>query len=551
MEEIIASSQAAGLALSSQKIRGALLSISKQGPVIDQVFERALILKPLGEGEFTADDVKPLYMFDKELPLELNEKHILITSVAATQVLTRNLNIKLQKQSEIDAVLSFQAEPLLPYPVEEAVLDSQIVSSSKAGSQIILQAIRKDDLRDHLSFFTDLGLEPEVVTSPSAALAHFAEVYAFPSSKPYYVIHIDAEETICLLGKEGKLVSSYAIPHGYNHLQESETTGKKNPPLLTENYLELRRLISQALTALAKQNKKLRANEVLICGEGSLYAPLLSEDLAEDLKLQLKPPQAHEGQDPQILLSYALPIALALSGLQGVSSQINFRQNEYAYPYPWKRWKIPIALYSTLCLAIAALIFLFGNAWVEYKENGLRNQYAQLLEDIGKPYSSFESSFQKEKMGNKNPTEDDLIDPEKLSRQELMARILFLQTEISSTPDIFLLQPTVPRVSDLIAWLSNHPKIINEKKENQIEILSLQYVMVKRPTQKKKNERYQIRVDLEFTTPVPMIARELHDALITPNELIDPKGDVKWSSSRDRYKTSFFLRDRKLIKEGS
>ena len=57
-------------------------------------------------------------------------------------------------------------------------------------------------------------------------------------------------------------------------------------------------------------------------------------------------------------------------------------------------------------------------------------------------------------------------------------------------------------------------------------------------------KKYQVKVDLEFSTSSPRIAREFHDSLIAPNDLIDPKGEVKWSSNRGKYRTSFYLKDK-------
>ena len=535
MEEISTSLQAVGLTLSPEKLRGAFLSSSKKGPRIDRLFECGIKLKPPDETEILTDDVKPLYILTEEIPVTLDEKKMIVTGISSTQVLTRPLNLKLKKQSEIQAVLAFQAEPLLPYPIEEAILDSQTISTGQQGSHITLQAVKKEHLRNHINSFNELSLEPEMVTSVPAALAHFGKVYAFPeTTNPYYVIAIEAEETTCLMGKEGKLIGAHTVPYGYRSSKE--------------DHLQILQNAAQAITSLAKQNKKMKASELFVCGEGALQ-PHLSEELAAFIKLKLKTAELNKGEEENELLSFSLPIALALCALPNASTQIDFRQNDYAYPNPWKRWKRPLTTYLALCLLLALLIFFFGKSWTKTRESELRNQYSQLLENIGKPYNVFEMNFQKNKMGNKNPSEEELVAAETLSRDQLMTRILFLQTEVSSAPDIFPLLPTVPRVSDFIAWLSIHPKVVNEKKEPQIEILSLQYLMVKRPTQKSKNERYQVRVDLEFTTPIPMIARELHDALLAPNEMVDPKGDVKWSSSRDRYKTSFFLRDRKPPKE--
>ena len=55
-----------------------------------------------------------------------------------------------------------------------------------------------------------------------------------------------------------------------------------------------------------------------------------------------------------------------------------------------------------------------------------------------------------------------------------------------------------------------------------------------------------MKVELEFSTATPKLAREFHDALIAPNQIVDPKGEVKWSSNRGKYRTSFFLKDKTL-----
>ena len=72
------------------------------------------------------------------------------------------------------------------------------------------------------------------------------------------------------------------------------------------------------------------------------------------------------------------------------------------------------------------------------------------------------------------------------------------------------------------------------------------YKMVKRPEFNKKKEHYQVKVEIEFSTHTPRYAREFHDILLAPNEIIDPTSDVKWSSERGRYRASFFLKDKTL-----
>ena len=77
-----------------------------------------------------------------------------------------------------------------------------------------------------------------------------------------------------------------------------------------------------------------------------------------------------------------------------------------------------------------------------------------------------------------------------------------------------------------------------------MQLESFSYKMVKRPEPNKEREKYQVKVEIEFTTPTPRYAREFHDILLAPNDIIDPKEEVKWNVEKDSYRASFFLVDR-------
>jgi type IV pilus assembly protein PilM len=79
-----------------------------------------------------------------------------------------------------------------------------------------------------------------------------------------------------------------------------------------------------------------------------------------------------------------------------------------------------------------------------------------------------------------------------------------------------------------------------------IQIDTFSYTMTKHPDQKQRLEKYQVKVDLEFSSITPKAAREFHDALIAPNAIVDPKGEIKWGTNKNKYRTSFYLKDRTL-----
>jgi type IV pilus assembly protein PilM len=520
-----------GLEIEGPILKGARLSLIKDKPIINELFEQA-----------HSDIVNQLY-------IENADHALLITAVNPNDVLVRPLEIKLKKEKDIDSTLSFQAEPLLPYPLENGVLDRVIVGPVNEGTLLTLFAVRKDHLKQHLESWEQVSIDPEVVTCVPSALATFANFY-HPSENPLIVLHLGYATTSCLLVHEGKLLAALSVPNGVNKLLEVDPQAAsidyatiENPALHATKEI-LRLDATRLIYALSKQSKGKEANEILLTGEGAAWCHL-GETIVQGLNKTLIIPLGDDKYTSIDLQRYAVSIGSALSALPKTGHLLNFRQEEFSYANPWKRYKKPLAMYMALCLAFAGALFLFGNAYIKYREDELKQSYSDLLVTMHKPYNAFEEEFEK-KFPPSTPREEGqtlaLID---MTRDDLTERLRFLEKELQSTPDSFPLLPNTPRVSDVLAWLSKHPSLVNKDKEAApIQIENLNYSMVKRPEQTKKQEKYQVKVELEFSSPTPKQAREFHDALIAPNDFVDPKGEVKWSSNRGKYRTSFYLKDR-------
>jgi len=313
-------------------------------------------------------------------------------------------------------------------------------------------------------------------------------------------------------------------------------------------FAQMRMEIGKTLLALAKQYKIENVSEILMCGSGAaLYN--LRQALSKSLQTSISLPQPKDSYSSEDLQTHAIAIGLAITALNGWGDQINFRKADFVYPYPWRRYKFHFLVYGLLCLVLAFMIYLFGAAWTQYQESKLKERYSSFLESIGKPYSSFEKEFISKTESVPEGQEVEVKPLSALSQKELENRIDYLEKDTQAIPDVFQLVPNIPRASDVLAWLSNHPNVIGtgEKETPLLTIESFSYTLVKKPDMKKKQEKYQAKVEIEFSTSVPKYAREFHDALIAPNDMVDPKNEVKWSSARDRYRTSFFLKNKPLI----
>lgn len=550
-----------GLDLDAFSLKGAALSLVrgkyKVGALFDYLVEPA------------EDAVKPLYTVEERERLEILSRSHLVVSAAPTQdMLVRPLELRLKKEKDIDAALLFQVEPILPYPSENALVDKVVLEKDKEGTKLTVAAMRKDHLEQHLKQWEALEIIPEVVSAAPHALALFAHHYLAKES-PCYVLHLGIANAFCIVIENGKLIAAQAIPGGLNGLIDviAEETGSDRPTaynaltkmnftigvsstsMAVNTALEaLRMSVMRTVYALVKQLKSKEINEIIATGPGAVIEGLATT-LCAPLKKSLVAFPELDGISLQDALLYALPIGQALSAMPKCPEQVNFRQQEFAYPEPWKRLKQPIMQYFALCAGVAIALFIFGKAYIAYQEGEMHRQYLELLEVMNKPYTAFEKEFLA-----KNPTSRDLnpgeiIEPASLTSDEIKSRLNYIDKEIQATPQLFPLLPNVPRVSDVLAWISAHPAFVKQGEggdggKEALQIESFSYVVVKRPEPTKKQEKYQVKVELEFSTLTPKRAREFHDALIAPNDMVDAKGEIKWSSNRDRYRTSFFLKDK-------
>lgn len=552
-----------GLDIDSFSLKGVALSLVRGKLSFDEAFDFVM--------EITQEEggiVKQLYMPEKKELLEnLAEKNLVVSAANTQEVLVRPLELTLTKDKDIDDTLSFQIEPLLPYPVENAVADKILLSKDKEGSKLTVFCIRKDHLQQHLDQWQGLEIVPEVVSAAPQALVFFGNQFV-ESESQYFIVHIGIENSFGVLVDQDKLVAAQSIPAGLNSLidiyaheknidkssayielfnQKLHIDPSKLSPDLKTATDEIRMTVMRTVFSLAKQLKGKEINGLLVTGPGAVL-----EGFPEILYSQLKKTQPTLKQDADFgvsehdLLKFALPIGEALSALPKSKDQINFRQQEFAYPEPWKRLKQPMMQYFLLSLGIAASLFLFGKAYVAHKEGAVRQQYLDLLSVMNKPYTPFEKEFSEKIYGEQKP----VVSVANLSLNDIKMRLTYLEKEIQSTPQTFPLQPNVPLVSDVLAWISSHPSFINKQQEQKqngsgsMQIQHFSYNMVKRPEPNKKQEKYQVKVELEFSSPTPKMAREFHDALIAPNDMVDPKGEIKWNANRDLYRTSFYLKDK-------
>lgn len=541
---------AVGLEAHSSYVKGAAIISSHGKPKVEKLFESA-----------RSQEGDSLSAYRSYLS---NKKYLLSTGLRGSEVLVRSLTLPLTKESDIETAVEFQMEPLLPYPLENALLSSSRLSQHAQSTDLTVLSTRKDYLQRHLEALKELDMEPEFISCVPIALACFSTLFE-NSSQACVVMHLDDFSLTCALTKDGKLLASYTVNqgtqlisaayqqdmgegHAWDGSYDFSLLDPEKMPHLNKAVETLRLNATKTIYALSKEIKEISPDVILLAGEGHLLHHLPSLLYMQlNMPIQTPSPSSQADFPSADLLKFSIPIGLGLNALNGPLESVDFRRREFTYPHPWRRLKKTMGKYVLFCLLLAGSFFLFGRSYLAYEEDAAKERYLELLSAMHKSYNSFEAEY----LSKFNKAEDGseaAIEPlSSLSASDLIDRINYLQKDLKPSADAFPYYPNIPRASDVLAWISTHPKVVGDNAATpliQIDIFS--YTMTKHPDQKQRLEKYQVKVELEFNSITPKAAREFHDALIAPNEIVDPKGEIKWGTNKNKYRTSFYLKDRTL-----
>lgn len=190
------------------------VAIGKPGsrPSLDKVFE---VLNPTGfavpldatKQEQLTQVMKTLW-HDYGLP-----KGELRLSLPESVVSTKVIEMPPLSAAELASAIGWQAERHIPIPKEDLMLEYQILSKPKKGSQdamkVLLIGVRRPILDRYLEMFADLPVDPTLIETQS--LSVFRSVGVTPNDPPTLIAHFGANELILIMVANGEL--KFVVSH--------------------------------------------------------------------------------------------------------------------------------------------------------------------------------------------------------------------------------------------------------------------------------------------------------------------------------------------------
>ena len=88
------------------------------------------------------------------------------TSMSSAGVIFKKMTLPFESSEQIALVVGFELEGLLPFPLEQTAYDFIITKKNpeEKSSEVLVAAVQRTLVDEHLSLFADAGIKPTAVT---------------------------------------------------------------------------------------------------------------------------------------------------------------------------------------------------------------------------------------------------------------------------------------------------------------------------------------------------------------------------------------------------
>lgn len=365
----------------------------------------------------------------------------IFTAMIGLLVSMRVLHLQNVKKRNIPTIVLNELEERAPFPLEEGVVDQQILDTKDGDSTVLAVLSRKDHVEAYLNGLKELNIEPKVIDVDYLAFMNMypfldfgdpAFVAASPKDKKpvhgkgkaHLLIDIGHLKTSLVLFRDGKLVTARTIRMGgryfTDYLQKNLNISSNEAQRLKhkvsrleyksdarakaghEEEFNVAHKLALAVSELLRELvrtiysfrslEKVNIDAVLLTG-GSSVIQNLPEYLEEFLEIPVRRMKFDNSrlqiEDPKLLNVPTMAQALAI-GLRGVSgkeqSKINLRRGELAFVGSYdsivRRVMNVSGLVAVIMICMMASYFLalwgYGSKINDFKKE-FRNQVVQVL----------------------------------------------------------------------------------------------------------------------------------------------------------------------------
>ncbi len=396
--------RALGLDIGADAVRVVELALGRKGlRIVD--FSCKEIERKEGEEEKESISRTIKELFEEK---KIKEEKI-ISALPLTAVVVRNITFPFRERGKIEKTIKFEAEPYLPFPVEEAIIDFQIIGEAKGKeAEVLMIAVDKKRVREHLDILSRAGIEPAIVSLDVAAIFNAYSLGENGGEKTVALVDLGAEKTTIAVVSEGRLSFVRGIPQGSKNfispsakektVSVEETEEEKGSGKLAgdekclsdvpkQDFEPILKEIERTLVSFQARSGK-EVEEIVLSGGGSQLS-VLREHLSRELDLEVSIYHLARGIEHRLnedlFPSLCGGMGLALEGLGRGKLHFNFRKEEFVRRLDRARMKKILILPAILAGGIISfsLVGLFMNLHLrEERYRALNKRIESMFRDV-------------------------------------------------------------------------------------------------------------------------------------------------------------------------
>lgn len=308
-----------------------------------------------------------------------------VVALPSYEAAVRELTLPFTDDARIRATIKPEAEPLLPFPMEQMVLDYVRVGQSDGKTNLVVCAVRKELISSTLATLNEHNVDPvKLDLDVSGVLNAAVQSGAVPPDGTALLVDVGwtATRLALVVGGQvrqlrgfragmGSMLSEVASATGKDAedaqtLIESAVRGQPEPDENSRAALE--KAIAGVAERLAKETRRFLATvtgEVQIAAAlvtgGASRLPQILEALSQASGAQATPlgifanlPHSLDAATAETAARLgAVALGMALEEVGFDQARINLRQEEFAYRSGFERIRTPL----TLCLFVVLILF--------------------------------------------------------------------------------------------------------------------------------------------------------------------------------------------------
>ncbi len=244
---------------------------------------------------------------------------LVLSALPGNAAAYRILDLPFKDRRKLEQTVPFELESQLPFAVEDAVVDFQILAKTGDGTRVFAALAPRSRIEDHLKTLAEAGLDPAVVDFAPLTTLNVLQLFEGERPARYAFLHLSATQGTLALYRGGVLAHLRVIDVGEpaglaRDVGWSLKSFNGGPPMVTGDVGEPAPLLIGG-AAPPELLEAFRHDESVVVQR------------LEDLPLRQVPAALHGRQG-----TYAPALGLALREIaDGPTLGLNFRRDRFAY----------------------------------------------------------------------------------------------------------------------------------------------------------------------------------------------------------------------------